>query len=358
LNNNTRISELDWLRVILIVAVFCHHVFMPFNGDKWHIMNSESSKLLDDIMVYFEQLRLPTLFFISGVGSVLLLNKIKASQFLRDKLLRLFVPLLVGVLFIVPPQTYIEHIAEYGSYWQALPSVMLKFETNHLWFIKYLLVFAVLAIPLHLFLQSSIANQLKLTLEKLSSYSSGLFSLVILLIAFYVTLKIYFPKDDHKITNLSSSLFYLFFFIAGMVFIQSQQVWSALGKYRRTNLIWLVISSLIFYGYYFSPDLSAYISKQTSWSIWWLVCSLVTWSAMLTFLGYAQVYLTSTPAWLKKSNELIYPFYIFHQTVIVVLGYFVISWNMSIALKATILLLSAFVITTGLCLLLVSPFNI
>ncbi|MBB1383734.1 acyltransferase, partial [Shewanella sp. SR41-2] len=73
LKYNRRYSELDWLRVILIFAVFLHHVFMPFNGDGWHVMNNESSKVLDDIMVYFEQLRLQTLFFIAGAASFLLL---------------------------------------------------------------------------------------------------------------------------------------------------------------------------------------------------------------------------------------------------------------------------------------------
>jgi len=62
---NKRYHELDWLRVMLIFAVFLHHVLMPFNGDHWHVMNKQSSKVLDDIMVYFEQFRLPVLFFIS-----------------------------------------------------------------------------------------------------------------------------------------------------------------------------------------------------------------------------------------------------------------------------------------------------
>jgi glucan biosynthesis protein C len=75
IDSNQRLTELDWLRVILIFAVFIHHVLMPFNGDNWHIMNNESSKLLDDVMVYFEQFRLPILFFISGAGAVILLSK-------------------------------------------------------------------------------------------------------------------------------------------------------------------------------------------------------------------------------------------------------------------------------------------
>ena len=90
LKSTVRLSELDWLRVILILAVFIHHVLMPFNGDDWHIMNNESSKLLDDIMVYFEQFRLPMLFFISGGGAVILLSKVTVLKFTKDKVLRLF----------------------------------------------------------------------------------------------------------------------------------------------------------------------------------------------------------------------------------------------------------------------------
>ena len=121
IDSNQRLTELDWLRVILIFAVFIHHVLMPFNGDNWHIMNNESSKLLDDIMVYFEQFRLPILFFISGAGAVILLSKISAKKFAADKLLRLLIPLIIGMLLVVPPQSYIENINQYQSYWQAYP---------------------------------------------------------------------------------------------------------------------------------------------------------------------------------------------------------------------------------------------
>ncbi|QFT55160.1 acyltransferase [Microbulbifer sp. THAF38] len=356
--NNNRISELDWLRVILILAVFLHHVLMPFNGDGWHIMNAQSSKLLDDIMVYFEQFRLPILFFIAGVGSVLLLRKVHPYQFLHDKFLRLFVPLLIGVLIVVPPQGYIEDIAKYDSFLQAFPKLALKFDSNHLWFIEYLVVFSLLAVPFHLFLESQWASSLKEFLEWLSDTSCGLFGLVLVLIILRVGLKLYFPDNGHGIDNLSSSLFYLFFFAAGMICIQSQKVWLSLEKYRRKNFTWLLVSSFIFYGYYYSPDLSEYLSLQTRWSIWWFVCCLVAWSALLTLLGYAQRHLTTTPKWLKLSNELIFPFYIFHQTVIVVVGYHVISLPISLTYKAMILAISAFFITAAICLLVIYPFNL
>jgi peptidoglycan/LPS O-acetylase OafA/YrhL len=357
LKNTVRFSELDWLRVILIFAVFLHHVCMPFNGDGWHIMNNDSSKMLDDIMVYFEQFRLPILFFISGVGSVILLSKVTVVKFVKDKFLRLFIPLLIGSLLIIPPQIYIENIAEMQSYWQEYPSLALKFETNHLWFIEYLFVFFLLAIPLNRLFSSSFGTSIINFVQALSKHKIGLYLLVILLIIIKVYFSLTFSSDDKKIENLSSSAFYFFFFIAGMLFVRSNVIWQAIYDQRFYNLLLLVFSTILFYSYYYSPDLSEYLSLDMRWSIWWLVCCLVAWSAFLTILGYAQFYFTKTPKWVSLSNELIYPFYIFHQTVIVVIGYYVIAWQTPILLKVISLFALSFFTTTVICWFIIKPSN-
>jgi peptidoglycan/LPS O-acetylase OafA/YrhL len=331
---------------------------MPFNGDNWHIMNNDSSKVLDDVMVYFEQFRLPILFFISGVGSVILLSKVSVKTFALNKITRLFIPLLVGVLLVVPPQTYIENITELQSYWQEFPKLALKFETNHLWFIEYLIVFAFLAIPINKLLSSNFGALITNGLVKLAKYKLGLFLLVCLLIAIKIYFSLTFTSDDNKIENLSSSTYYFFFFIAGMLFIQSKDVWQAIGEQRFYNLMMLLVTTIIFYGYYYSPDLSGYLSLDARWSIWWLVCCLVAWSALLTILGYGQFYLCKTPQWLRLSNELIYPFYIFHQSVIVVLGYYVIALEATIAAKIILLFALSFTITTVICLFIIKPFKL
>tara|TARA_R110000764_G_scaffold38539_6_gene85624 strand:- start:26 stop:1171 length:1146 start_codon:yes stop_codon:yes gene_type:complete len=358
LKNNQRLPELDWLRVILIFAVFIHHVCMPFNGDNWHIMNTESSKLLDDVMVYFEQFRLPTLFFISGIGAVILLSKISVKKFASDKLLRLLIPLIVGVLFVVPPQSYIENISQYESFWQAYPSLALNLSTNHLWFIEYLIVFSLLAIPLNTFLNTKASTKVFRYIIKLTKFKGGLFLFVSLLIVIKISFSLFFPSDDNKIENLSSSSYYLFFFITGMIFVANKELWQRVCEHRLYHLIILLISTVIFYGYYYSPDLSDYLSLNVRWSIWWLVCCFVSWSALLTILGYAQFYLNKTPQWLRLSNELIYPFYIFHQTVIVVIGFYVINWQTSILIKIISLLFLSLITTCGICLFIIKPFNL
>ncbi len=350
-NNRIRYSELDWLRVILIIAVFIHHVLMPFNGDGWHIVNAESSKILDDVMVFFEQIRLQTLFFIAGAGSLILLQKTAISDFIASKFFRLFIPFLFAMILIIPPQDFYEHFTQYNSIFDAYQKSMFSFETNHLWFIEFLIVFMLLAIPINSSINTRFGASFIATLEKLTTKKHGLFTIVAVLIIMRGIFKSINASEDHSISNLSISTFFLFFFIAGMVFIKSKTIWLSLKVNRRANLMWFIISSLLFYAYYF-PDFSPYFSLELRWMFWWMVCSLVSWSGLLTMLGYAIEYCRKTPEWLKVANELIYPFYILHQTIIVGFAFYIVQWQANIGIKSLSLLLLSLLSTIGICFLI------
>ena len=350
--DNRRYYELDWLRVILILAVFLHHVFMPFNGDGWHIMNADSSKLLDDIMVYFEQLRLPSMFFIAGAGSFLLLKKTKTHSFLMSKFHRLVVPFIVGMILVIPPQKYYEEPDKYLNLVDAYQKLWLSFSPHHLWFIEFLIVFMLFAPLLNYLLKTKAGNTLSDQLANLSRNKHGLFALVLLLICIRLPLKYVLPSQSHSVDNLSVSLFYLSLFILGMIFIARKSLWQALALHRKTNLAWFITSSILFYAYYFKPDISDYVSLPMRWQLYWLMCTLVTWSGLLTMMGYASQYANHRPRWLKTANESIYPFYIFHQTVIVALAYYIIQWPEGIAVKSITLLICAFFISALLCVLI------
>jgi len=350
-NNKIRYSELDWLRVILIIAVFLHHVLMPFNGDGWHIVNAESSKMLDDVMVFFEQIRLQTLFFIAGAGSLLLLQKATIKDFVSSKFFRLFIPFLFGMVLIIPPQDYFEHITKYSSIFDAYQNTMFSFDTNHLWFIEFLIIFMLLAIPINSGIDTRAGSSLIVALEKLAGNKHGLFAIAAVLILLRGIFKYIDASEDHSISNLSISTFFLFFFIAGMLFIKSKKIWLALRVNRRSNLLWFILCSLLFYVYYFL-DFSPYFSLELRWMLWWVVCSLVSWSGLLAMLGYATEYCRKTPEWLKLANELIYPFYILHQTIIVGFAFYIVQWQAGIGVKSISLLLSSLLTTIAICLLI------
>jgi len=352
-----RLNELDWLRVIIVFAVFLHHVGMPFNGDDWVIMNAASSKLLDDIMVYFEQLRLPTLFMIAGAGASLLLARRAPLAFAGEKFRRLLVPFFVGLILIIPPQLYLQSPDQYASLWSAYPELALQFEAMHLWFIAYLFVFSLIAIPLHAF------SKLR-ALEPLASFSAGwassaigLLSFGLLLVGLRVVLKEFYPSDDHSLGNLSSTLFYLFFFLAGFWLVRRRDVWARLGQNWKAFLAAHIVMSLLFYAYYFI-DFSAYASTDTLWAVWWGLTAALSWTGALAMLGAGQRFLRHTPDWLTRANFLIYPFYILHQTVIVIFAFWIVQWEAGIGLKLIALQFASFMVTALLCVFPIERFNL
>ena len=356
---NKRRYDLDWLRVIAILAVYLHHIGMPFNGDKFHIMNAESSKLLDDIMVFFEQFRLPLLFLISGTGTMFAFSKRTWSQFVKERSTRLIIPLLFGVLIIVPPQTYFEHINNYNSYWSIYTSGSF-FEVNHLWFIANLFILSLILIPLILFLKSSKSDKLINLLDTITSKKYGILFWVTPLIIITILLKKIYPSDSKDITNLSSTFYYGFFFIFGMLFTASKKSWNHLKLYRKFYFIAFIISVIIFYVYYLLPGdyISPYLSISNRWDLWYSVCGLVSWTLVITTLGCGQVWFNKKSMLLKKCNEAIYPFYILHQTIIIVLGYYIIQLDANIISKIGILILTSFPLIIFIYKVLIYPFKI
>jgi len=357
MDTTLRRYDLDWLRVIAIVAVYFHHIGMPFNGDDFHVMNTESSKILDDIMVYFEQFRLPLLFLISGTGTVLAFSKRTWQQFFKERTCRLLIPLIFGVLIIVPPQTYYQFIDEFNAYWEIYLNA--KFESNHLWFIENVYVLSIVAIPLIIFLKSVKSQNFKNFFEEISTYKFGLIMAGSPLIIFTVILKRYYPTDSTSISNLSETFYYSYFFIAGILLASSQIVWVNLKKLRRFHLYIFIISSLAFYVYYFVPSnvVEPYFSLSARWDIWYALCCLLGWCFVLTLLGYGQVYLNKPSVWLKRLNEAIYPFYILHQTIIVIFAYYIIQLELSITSKITLLLFTSFFVIVIIYRFIVYPFK-
>lgn len=72
--------------------------------------------------------------------------------------------------------------------------------------------------------------------------------------------------------------------------------------------------------------------------VWyWIVETIVAWSWVMAILGYGRQYLNFKSKILNYANEGIYPFYILHQTVLVILAYYVIQWNIPVVIKFLIL---------------------
>lgn len=368
-NNQPRRHDLDWLRLMAIVILLFFHTGMLFNQWGWHVKNSETSTTFQYWMIWSHYFRMPLLLFISGAGTYMALGKRTPKQFAGERFRRLLIPLVFGMFVVVPPQIYYEHIKEYGSYWEFYKTVFNfipypegSFSWHHLWFILYLLIYSLLALPLLRFLRSPQSEQFKNTALRLLGSPAGILLIpsVFILIT-QIILRPYFPEETHALGNdWAFFTFYFLFFLMGIICYSNPKLWDAIGAIRKYLLSTMLVSLIPFYSCYF--HFRGLI--QLPWTIDTIettfdVASIfVSWFTVITIIAYGQHYLNKSHPWLTEVSEGLYPFYILHQTVIIAIGYYICQLNWSISAKYWMISFLTLISCAAFYLLLIRPFNI
>ena len=367
-NLNVRRYDLDWLRVIAILLVLLFHVGMFFVNWDWHVKNNETSRAFGFVMVWLHYWRMPLLLFISGAGTIFASSRRNKKEFTLERSKRLLIPLIFAMLVIVPPQIYFERIKNFVSYFDFYPTVFEfipypmggSFSWHHMWFVLYLFVFSMIAIPLISFLNSYRSVNFITKLENYLSKKWGYSSYIILIILTQVILRPYFPEETHSLTNdWAYFTFCLIFFIGGMMVASSDRLWKILLQKRRFHLS-IALMSLALLEFLYAVDwdiIQPYLNVDLEF-IWDTNATIIAWSWVIAIIGYGQKYLNRNSKVLKYSNEGIYPFYILHQTVIIAIAYPMINWGEGIIVKFVLLTLLSFVITVGIYALFIRPFNV
>lgn len=369
LTTNERRYDLDWLRFIAIVILLFFHTGMWFNEWGWHVKNSETSTTFQYWMVWSHYVRMPLLLFISGAGTFMALGKRTPGQFVGERFQRLFIPLVFGMFVVVPPQIYFEYISKYKSYWDFYKTVFEfqpypggSFSWHHLWFVLYLLLFSLLALPLLKYLRSDRSARFKQSvLRVLSSPAGLLFIPAFVLLISQILLRPYFPEETHDLAHdWAFFTFYFLFFMMGILCYSSAELWNAIGRSRKHLLVAMIVSLIPFYiiylhwrGHIMLPG-----DDRTHEIIFDVSALFVSWFTVITIIAYGQHYLNRPHPWLSKINEGLYPFYILHQTVIIWIGYYICQLSWSISAKYwTISFLTA-VSCVAFYLLVIRPFNL
>ena len=145
MKQSVRRHELDWLRVLAFLLLIFFHSGMPYVMFSWHINNVETSQGLSHLWSFFHNWRMPLLFMVSGAGIWYAFGRRTSGQFVKERFVRLILPLIFGVLVIVPPQVYLERLAQgvhFDSYIDFYPHFFDghifaggNFTPNHLWFL-------------------------------------------------------------------------------------------------------------------------------------------------------------------------------------------------------------------------------
>ena len=98
--STVRLYYLDWLRVLAILTVFVYHTSRLFNVEDWAVKNPTWYPWVEVWNRFATAWMLPLIFVVSGASLFYAVGKgeggIKgAGQFIKDKALRLLVPVVV-----------------------------------------------------------------------------------------------------------------------------------------------------------------------------------------------------------------------------------------------------------------------
>ncbi|HEU0297377.1 MAG TPA: acyltransferase family protein [Anaerolineales bacterium] len=159
--------DLDWLRVLGVLLLVPFHVALIFVLDPYTVMYIKdvvNSRLLAEATGFVHMWHMPMLFMVSGAATYFALGFRSAGEYIRERFLRLLVPLIFGILTFVPFTVYIQHrnvlsLQEgYAGFFSIdlnqLDGMNGTFTPAHLWFILYLFVFSLVGLPIFLWLRS------------------------------------------------------------------------------------------------------------------------------------------------------------------------------------------------------------
>lgn len=347
--------DLDWIRVLATLAVFIYHCFMFFNVWPWHVKNNEIDPIyITAVALVMSSWLMPIFFAISGMNTFYALRKRTGNQFLRERLVRLGIPLTFGVFVLTPPQVYMERIShgqftgsflswfpEYfdGVYLDIGGSGNFAFVGLHLWYLLLLLVFSIILLPL-LLKGNRFIN------TKLEALHLLLLSIPLMILASFV-----------DIVRLGGwdLVYYLSIFLYGYYLLTNASFRTVVVRlFPVTITLSIITSILVLCGYFLNFPEAGGISSVLYSS----VRALNSWTWLLAIFAFGDKYLSKPNVLLNYGSRASMPFYVLHQPVIVFIGFYLADMNGSILVKLGILLITAFAIIMFLYHFVISRISI
>jgi hypothetical protein len=264
---------------------------------------------------------------------------------------------------IVPPQSYLEVVEKLsygGTYFDFLKLYFTAYHGfcrgsdclilptwNHLWFVAYLWVYTVVlyigvrAIPTSVKWLRRVADQ------KLSGIGVLLWPILFLSIARISLIRLY-PPNHALVADWYNHATYGMTFLLGFTLAGTRAPWIAIERSRWIALGLAILGWAFIAAYtgFYDDDLAP-TPSQALILLQRVVYSVEQWLAIVAVLGFARRHLVHDNAARRYLTTAIFPVYILHQTVIVVVAHALKSAHLSPAVEGPLLV----TVTAAACFL-------
>ncbi len=325
------IDNLRWMAILLLFPFHAAQIWSGGEYSGFYIWSHTNTVLyVFSTAVYPWYMTL--LFAIAGISCKYALQKRTNKQFIIERTKKLLVPFLFGVLALVPIMTYVAEVffnGYTGSYIQQYILFFTKaseltgyhggFSIGHFWFLLYLLVISLTALPIIL-----------LTKKYLPKFRVGSLSYLLIILLFVPE---WLCQYVLNIGGKSLGQF-MMLFLLGYYILSEESILQKLKHYRLVSLALCILSgSLYIYLYCFQNLRNELITG---------LYIFYGWMGIITLLGIGQSKLNFHNQLSRYLTRASFPVYILHMPVLVVVGFIVLNFPLGVTGQfLTITLISA-----------------
>lgn len=304
---------IDNIRNFTILLLFPVHTFMVWNdfGSRFYIWEGEN-KILSTCIVLVTPWFTPMLFVLAGISARYSGQQCTKREFIAKRRRKLLLPFLSGMILLAPPQalyarkyfdgydgSYLGHLNYFFTHVTDFSGYDGAFSPGHLWFILYLFLISMAALPLRRLLPY----------EKIQT-AVGRLSVFTVLLFFLPVWVMYYIGNFGGFSIGKNFMLYLI----GYYVLSHDSVTGKLEQNRKWILgLWaagMAALAALYYRYSYYGDL-------------WV--NAIGWVSVLALLLLGKGFFDKQTKFTVSFNRASYPIYILHQPVLVALAYYVLQ---------------------------------
>jgi len=374
-----RRRELDVLTTLIVFGLMFFHTVSIFSGHQLvtNKKQSELTTILASLVVSSEFIWImPVMMLVAGIAAWHSLERRTPTKFLRERLLRLGVPFLTGLVLVNPPQVYYYLRANTGlstgfisflpKYWNIRFSLLSfpyflepagseeTFSVIHLWFLIFLLVYTLLLLPLYLYMKKTPGRWLARRVSGFLSRRFAVFLWAVPIALLEAFLGAIWPSGWNR-------WIWSFILLFGYLSAGDDRLKAAIVRHRIPALVIGLVGIFAFFlgtGMLTGLGIDPWSGREGPAVILRLVKGSTSWCLTLAVVGIATrigqrtTDTRSTPTrplfWSRLAaygREAQLPYYVLHQTPIIAIGYYVVGRNWPAAVKFWIIFLGSLTAT-------------
>jgi glucans biosynthesis protein C len=327
--SSPRVHYIDWLRVLAVLLLFPFHTLRVFNYEAFYVKGAALSQTVNYVLGFISTWHMQLLFFLAGASTLYALRKRGGGGYLLERVKRLLVPFLFGFLVLIPPQTWYGgrvNSGYTGTFWHYLVSgdflvFNIKdggdyyggFGIGHLWFILVLFLLSVVVLPLLLGGRRALGKRIYARISRFLSHPA----------AWLVSGAVIMICEGLPDPSGLKVLYYLAFFLLGYLAMSTDAFPVQAERFRQPAL---VMGAALCLFWVLSGSFRDAL-PDPSWGrvVLGVLGGLGTWSMIIALVGYGRRHLNRTSPALAYLSEGSYPVYLLHQTVIVVVAFYLVG---------------------------------